>query len=156
MAIKDTASRTINGPAEEVSSSSPVRRILLLVLGDAIVFLVFAAVGRRSHGEAAGVNALLQIAWTAAPFAAGWFLVAPFVGAYRRLHARTPRRAAQEMAQRTALSWVAAWPVGLLFRGLIERGVPPFSFMIVTLISNMVFLLLWRLPFAWFSRAKSR
>ena len=43
--------------------------LLSLILGDALVFLIFAAIGRRSHGEAAGLDSLLQVALTAAPLA---------------------------------------------------------------------------------------
>src|SRR5882757_7272558 len=74
-----------------------IGRIILLVIGDVIVFLIFAAVGRRSYGEAASISSLLQVAGTAAPFALGWFIVAPFIGAYRR-HQTT---GVGNMAQRT-------------------------------------------------------
>ncbi|HEU5227180.1 MAG TPA: DUF3054 domain-containing protein [Ktedonobacteraceae bacterium] len=115
-------------------------RILILVAGDAVVFLIFSAIGRRSHNEAAGLDALWQIALTAAPFALGWFLVSPFVGAFRRALEIRPRK----MITRTALAWLAAWPVGLLVRGIVEQKVPPLSFALVTLISNMILLVLWR------------
>ena len=129
---------------------SNMQRITLLVIGDVLVFLIFSAIGRRSHGEAAGLNSLAQIALTAAPFAAGWFLVSPFVGAFRRGLEIQPRK----MAARTALAWLAAWPVGLIIRGFVEKGlpltfvIPPWTFALITLITNMLFLLLWRWPFA--------
>ena len=44
-------------------------RTTILIVGDACVFVIFAAVGRASHHEASGLNALLQIVLTAAPFA---------------------------------------------------------------------------------------
>ena len=66
-------------------------RVVLLVAGDLISFLVFAGVGRQSHGEASGLAALGQIAVTAFPFALGWYLVAPFIGAYRRTRTDGPR-----------------------------------------------------------------
>jgi hypothetical protein len=53
------------------------------VIGDALALLIFAALGRASHGEAAGLTALTQVAETAAPFIIGWFAVAPLFGAYR-------------------------------------------------------------------------
>jgi hypothetical protein len=73
---------------------SDARRIITLVVGDAIAFLVFAAIGRGSHGEATGLAAIPQIALTAAPFAAAWFIVAPFAGAYRRELTFEPRKMA--------------------------------------------------------------
>jgi hypothetical protein len=128
-----------------------IGRILLLVIGDAIVFLIFAAVGRRSHGEAASISSFLQVAGTAAPFALGWFIIAPLVGAYRRRQTAGVRK----MAQWTALSWLAAWPVTMLFRGIVvDRTVPPWTFMLISLISNMLFLEIWRVLFAWLSGLK--
>jgi hypothetical protein len=130
-----------------------IGRIILLLIGDAIVFLIFAAVGRRSHGEAASISSFLQVAGTAAPFALGWFIIAPFIGAYRRRQTT----GVGNMAQRTALSWIAAWPVAILFRGIaVDRAVPPWTFMLISLISNMVFLEVWRVLFAWLSGLKRR
>ena len=143
--INDQAARPQRG-------LSDLARILILILGDVIVFLIFSAIGRRSHGEASGLDAFSQIVLTAAPFALGWFLVSPFVGAFRRGLEIRPRA----MATRTALAWVAAWPVGLLIRGLIEQKIPPLSFALVTLITNMVFLLLWRWPLAFFLHKRKR
>ncbi|MCG8351374.1 MAG: DUF3054 domain-containing protein [Chloroflexales bacterium] len=120
-------------------------RVVWLVVGDLIAFLVFAAIGRRSHGAAAGLGALLEVAWTAAPFIAGWLLTAPFVGAYRREHTLAPG----PMLKRTALAWLAAWPVGLALRALFLSRSIPLSFAIVTLISNAIIICGWRGVFAW-------
>lgn len=117
-------------------------RLLLFIVGDALIFLLFAAIGRRSHSE---TDTLVQTALTALPFAAGWFIVSPFIGAFRRNMDVQPRT----MALRTALAWLASWPVGLLFRGIVEQKVPPLSFAIVTLISNMILLEAWRVTCAW-------
>ena len=126
-------------------------RITSLVIGDAIVFLVFAAVGRRSHGEAVGLGALFQVVLTAAPFAAGWFLVSPFTGAFRRGLEKQPGK----MLQRTLLSWVPGWAVGFTLRGIfVDHAIPPLTFAIVSLLSNTIFLLIWRLPFAWIGRTR--
>ncbi len=154
MAIKEHVPNAIDAEGmPENKDRANVGRIILLVIGDAIVFLIFAAIGRRSHGEAASISSFLQIVGTAAPFALGWFIVAPFIGAYRRRQTT----GVGNMAQRTALSWVAAWPVALLFRGIaVDRAVPPLTFMLISLISNMVFLEVWRVLFAWLSRLKRR
>jgi hypothetical protein len=136
---------------EGTKGMSDIARITTLVVGDAIVFLVFSAIGRRSHNEAAGLSSLIQIAITAAPFAIGWFIVSPFVGAFKRGLELRPAR----MARRTALSWVASWPVGLALRGIfVDHGVPPLTFAIVTLIANIILLLVWRVPFAWIVKAR--
>jgi hypothetical protein len=136
MASKDTLEH--NGKVN-------IGRIVLLVIGDAIVFLIFAAVGRRNHGEAAS---FLQVVGTATPFALGWFIIAPLVGAYRRRQTTGVRK----MAQWTALSWLAVWPATMLFRGVaVDRAIPPWTFMLISLISNMLFLEVWRVLFAWLS-----
>jgi hypothetical protein len=115
-----------------------------LVGGDALAFLLFAAIGRSSHGAAAGLDALLQVAGTAAPFAIGWFAVAPLVGAFRPSVTARPRA----MLGRTALAWLAAWPVGLVLRALaLQRGIP-LSFAVVTLVTVLVILGVWRGLFA--------
>jgi Protein of unknown function (DUF3054) len=121
------------------------RWIVALVAGDIVSFLVFAAVGRRSHNEASGPAAIGQIASTALPFALGWFLVSPWLGAFRRTLITSPRR----MLARTELGWLAAWPVALLLRwALSEDHRVPISFAAVVLVSNAIFLGTWRGLFA--------
>lgn len=154
MAMKEHKSNTVS--IDSLSNNddrASIGRIILLVIGDAIVFLIFAAVGRRSHGEAASISSFLLVVETAAPFALGWFIIAPVIGAYRYSQTTGVRK----MAQRTALSWLAAWPVALLFRGIVvDRAVPPWTFMLISLISNMLFLEIWRTLFAWLSGLKER
>jgi hypothetical protein len=146
MDIKERTSDTIsNLNTPEETQKSGTSRIALLAIGDALVFIIFAIIGMRSHKESLTIPSVLQVA---APFAIGWFLVSPFVGAFRRRITNQPGK----MSLRTALSWLLAWPLGLLLRGLIDREVPPLSFAIVTLITNTIFLQLWRVPFAWFTR----
>src|SRR5690348_1255746 len=119
--------------------------VIMLVIGDLICFLIFAALGRNTHGEASGFAAIPQIIITALPFAAGWFLVSPFVGAFRHKILTQPRA----MVMRTALAWLLAWPFAMLLRGIfVDHGIPPLSFAIVVLLFNMLLLLIWRWPFA--------
>lgn len=150
MDIKDktqaeTPTTPVKSQPEEMQGLSPIPRLVSLVVGDALIFLIFAAIGRSSHKESSN---LWQIALTALPFAAGWFLVSPFIGAFRRNIDVQPRI----MSLRTALAWLAAWPIGLLFRGFAEGGVPPVSFAIVTLITNAILLEAWRLLFSFITR----
>ncbi len=130
---------------------SQAGRTALLIGGDVIAFLVFAAIGRRSHGEAAGLDALFQVAATAAPFIAGWLAVAPFVGSYRQ----TATSGVGPMFQRTLLTWLLAWPLGLLLRALLLQRDIPQSFAIVVLITNTILLGGWRLLFAWLEARRS-
>lgn len=136
-------------PLYRSTEMSPRARTISLVVGDIICFLIFASLGASQHGK--GFN-LLQSVWIAVPFIAGWFLVSPFVGAFRADIATSPGK----MLRRTALSWLASWPVAMLFRWLlVDRvTVPPItfgdflSFSLVALIFNTGLLLLWRWPFS--------
>lgn len=127
--------------------------IATLVIGDTLAFLIFAAIGRSSHGETAGLASIPQIVLTAVPFAAAWFIVAPFVGAYRRELTAQPRK----MAIRTILAWVLSWPLAMVLRGLfVDHAVPPVSFALITLIFNTFILLVWRWPYALNNSIKKR
>lgn len=136
-------------PSNMSAHTGGSRQVGLLVLGDILAFLVFAALGRRSHGEAAGLMAFVEVVKTAAPFMLGWFLVAPFVGAYRLVSKQAKALfVPRTMLQRSALAWLAAWPLGLALRALfLQRGIP-ISFAIVTLLTNTVLVVGWRLVFA--------
>jgi Protein of unknown function (DUF3054) len=121
------------------------RAVIILVIGDIVCFLIFAALGRNTHGEASGFTAIPQIILTALPFAAGWFVVSPFVGAFRRELVAQPRA----MAIRTSLAWLLSWPVAMLLRGIfVDHGVPPLTFALIVLLFNMVLLVVWRSLYA--------
>jgi hypothetical protein len=148
MDIKERTSGAVSSP-EMPAHGSGVSRIALLASGDALVFIVFAFIGMRSHKEALTVPAVLI---TAAPFAIGWFLVSPFVGAFRR----NITSQVSKMSLRTVLAWLAAWPVGLLLRGITRHEVPPVTFALIMLVTNAVFLQIWRVPFAWVASRRKR
>jgi Protein of unknown function (DUF3054) len=141
MAIKDHV--RMEAGASPVPTSS---RTVLLVIGDAIVFLVFAFIGVKNHKEAVD---FVKVVTTAAPFALGWFIVAPFVGAFSRKKTGAPGK----MALYTILAWLPSLVLGMTFRGItVDHKVPPPSFIVITLISNTIFLSIWRVPFAWLTR----
>lgn len=143
----DTSTATNATPTAQ--SPSNKQRIINLAIGDVLVFLIFATIGIRSHDETLSVPKVLI---TAAPFIAAWFLVSPFIGAFRRGLELQPGK----MVLRTLLAWLASWPVALLFRGLLEWKFPPLSFALVTLITNTLFFLIWRWPFALVSRQRQQ
>ena len=116
-------------------------RIPALVIGDAAVFLLFAVVGRQAHHETLGPG---DVALTTVPFALGWFLVAPLVGAYRARATATPGA----MVRRTELAWLGAWPVTLALRWAFAGSVPEVAFATIILVANAVFLGVWRGVFA--------
>lgn len=157
---------TKNRPGAEVTPASkkdpyrlkpmsPRRRVITLVIGDAIVFLVFASIGQNSHGESLSVSSIIFIAL---PFALGWFLVAPFVGAFRGDIVSDPRR----MTNRTIQAWFLSWPVAMALRWLlVDRThntslISFLTFALVVLLVNTVILLLWRWPFAFNNRIRER
>src|SRR5579859_3548969 len=148
---KKTAHTAAASATPAVKEMSDTQRIVRLAIGDVFVFLIFAMLGRNSHNETSGLGALPQIILTALPFALGWFLVSPFMGAFKRDLVGQPRR----MAIRTGLAWLASWPVAMLLRIVTQAlttsegwRIPNWTFFLVTLISNLVFLLVWRWPFA--------
>ncbi len=145
-------------PLHRSREMSTRTRIISLAFGDLLCFLIFVTLGADAHGE--GFNPLYSL-WLALPFAAAWFLVSPFLGAFRADVATRPKK----MILRTMLCWLTAWPVAMLFRWLlVERvAVPPvsvgnfLSFSLVTLLFNLVLLsLFWRWPFALNNNLRSR
>ncbi|HEU5016275.1 MAG TPA: DUF3054 domain-containing protein [Roseiflexaceae bacterium] len=132
---------------DQSSSAATVdaRRVGLLAVGDLAVFMVFAAIGRASHSEAAGFSAIVEVAQTAAPFALGWFVVSPWLGAFNADVTAHPRR----MLGRTALAWLLALPIGLIVRALIIGRGSPLSFAIVTFVTALLLLLGWRGVYTW-------
>jgi hypothetical protein len=146
-------------PSLTHSPASPASpwRTAALVIGDAVSFLIFAGVGRDTHGEATGLAALGQVAWTALPFALGWFLVSPWVGAYRRAATDTILR----MLTRTELAWLAAYPAALILRLILAHDptltlTKFITFAIVILLANAAFLGVWRTAFALVARLVAR
>jgi hypothetical protein len=76
----------------------------------------------------------------ATPFAAGWFVVAPFLGAYKADLVAQPRR----LLPRVALAWLIALPLGLLLWSIVRQKTVQPAFAIVTFITNLIMLLGWR------------
>src|SRR5262245_31185667 len=138
--------------SESIAMPASVRRGALLAAGDLIAFHTVVAIGLASHGELTGVAALPRLVEVAIPFAAGWFVVAPLVGAFKFEIASRPRLS----LARTALAWLIGCPIGLLFWSLIrQRPVQP-AFAIVTFLTNLVILLGWRGAFAWLAMRRGR
>jgi hypothetical protein len=106
-----------------------------LILGDALVFLLFATLGSRSHEHRL---APLHILGVAAPFQVGWFVSALATGLYG---ARAGR---EGIVKRVLIAWLPAWAIGLAGRHFIFNEDIPVSFDIVALITNAVFLVTWR------------
>jgi hypothetical protein len=126
-------------------------RVAALAAGDTAALVVFALLGRNSHGLATGFAAVVETARTAAPFVLGWLAVAPWLGAFTR----ATTRGALPMLRATALAWVPALLVGALLRAAaIGRFSPP-SFYVVTFLVGLALLAVWRAAFAWVEGRRS-
>lgn len=144
-----TSSRKRAYPAERPYRQS----VILLVIGDILCFLIFALLGDTSHGEFTGLAAIPHIILISLPFLAGWFLVAPFLGLYRKELTTEPRA----MAYRTAIAWIPAWVIAMVLRGIfIDHAIPGTAFMLIAFVFNLAILEIWRWPFALNNLARKR
>lgn len=116
-------------------------RRLPLVAGDVLTFLAFAALGRRAHSMG---SALDDVVGTALPFMVAWAIVAPFTGVYGAAATVDARSA----ATRAALTWLVAFPLGLLLRTPLVGHVAHWSFALVAGFFTLVMLVGWRSVFA--------
>ena len=124
------------------TAAPPSRISLLAAAADAVAVVVFAAVGRLSHGEA---DDLLGLAATVAPFGVG------LVAAWATLAVR--RDPTGWRAGAVAVVCVAG--VGLLLRAGFT-GRLPLSFAVVATVSLAVLMLGWRGLAALVSRTAHR
>jgi hypothetical protein len=108
-------------------------------IGDAIVFLIFAGIGRASHGEAVG-NAALRTVGTALPFLAGWFAAA----LVWRVYASETLHVHRGGLTRVTVTWITGAIIALTIRSILEHRVVPATFAGIAFGFNLVLLLLWR------------
>ncbi|QDQ99428.1 DUF3054 domain-containing protein [Tomitella fengzijianii] len=111
----------------------------MAVVADALLVIIFAAIGRQSHDETNGVVGALSTAW---PFlvglAVGWALV--FAASRRNRTAPHPLRAWPA----GVVLWVATVLCGMLLRAATGEGTA-FAFIIVATLFNLLTLVGWRL-----------
>ncbi len=104
---------------------------MVALVGDAVVILVFAALGRGFHSEANPVLGVLGTAW---PFlvgaAAGWLL--PVV-----------RRRPLALWPAGVSVWLGAYLIGMLLRAVTGQGLAV-AFLVVALCFLGLFLVGWR------------
>jgi hypothetical protein len=133
-------------------SASPA---IILIIGDALVMLLFAWVGRRSHSMSIlDIRALLT---AVAPFIVAWFLVTPWFGLFKADVSQHWRK----LLPRLLVAWAIGGPLALVLRALflgraIPGGIIP-SFAVVALGFTTLFMLTWRLGYIWWvSRRRSQ
>jgi hypothetical protein len=150
------AVKRFSTPLAAIDASKPGNRkeawrFYILTLGDELVFLVFSIIGVYSHGEMTGIGSII---WTVLPFILSWSLVAPFLGAFRRELMTQPKA----MALKTMRVWLIVWPLAVVLHFVFDWHVisvtSTLSFALVVLITNMILLLIWRIPFALVNRAR--
>ncbi|WP_330233592.1 DUF3054 domain-containing protein [Nocardia sp. NBC_00508] len=127
-------------------------RKLLPLVTDALLVIVFCAIGRRSHDEAV-LAGLLRTLWPfATGLAAGWLIVAS---------SRWRRTAGAAEFDGTALwptgiaVWVSTLVGGMLLRVVSGQGTAV-SFVLVAGIVLALFLLGWRAVFKALTRSRLR
>jgi hypothetical protein len=137
-------------------NAQPSRRIsraqVILLAGDALIFVFFAVEGRATHELGLGASPLLTVLTVAAPFAVPWFILAWVLDAFQPSTIRQPRR----MLFATAFAWLCGGSIGLVARTMIlQRPLLP-AFAAAALGINGVLLLGWRGVFSLVAaRAKS-
>lgn len=125
-----------------------LKRIILLVAGDFLAFLLFVWIGRSNHALA--LTDVGAVIWTAAPFMIAWFVISPWLGLFQIEISESWRK----FLPRFLVAWVLlGGPLGLILRNIfLQRpligGIIP-SFAIVTLLVTTLFLLIWRLGYIW-------
>ena len=117
------------------------RSLPLLIAGDVGAFLLWVIAGLATHEMYS--NLLFNVARVATPFLIGWFVVAPFTGAYDLSGASRGL-----FLRRSILTWLAGTCLGLLLRAtLFHNGFVPI-FAAVTLVVTALLVLGWRTVFA--------
>jgi hypothetical protein len=123
------------------SDAVPAWHYILLAVGDALVLLAFAAIGRASHSLTDG-NPLVATLLTASPFLATWAVVAPLMYVYGK-GVQALNSAGWWLAH-TALTWLVAGPLGLALRLVLFRRPFILIFMLVTMATVWLMMLVWR------------
>ncbi|RKQ94926.1 hypothetical protein U746_0683 [Mycolicibacterium mucogenicum 261Sha1.1M5] len=135
-----TSASDTTAPSARRASAAAIAGALAL---DAILIVVFAAIGRESHAREATLLGPLETAW---PFLAGLAISWLLTLAWRRPAA----------ILRTGLPvWIGTVALGMLFRALTDQGTA-LPFVIVATLTVGAFLLGWRLIALLMSRGRSR
>ena len=118
--------------------------ILLAALGDLAVFALFVFAGRAEHG-------IIQEAafWrTALPFAAVWFALSPWLGAFRT----STLTSARASAWRIPLVWLLCGVIAVVLRVWLTDRTFQLTFALVAIGVQAVMLLGWRVALSLLSR----
>jgi len=143
-AIVSHTTKSISRPSIAVSA--------WLALGDALVFIVFAVVGRATHEMPLGAAPVETILSVIAPFAAPWFAIAmPARALYIDVKASVRRS-----LLRAGVILLCAGTIGLVIRAALLQRPIAVAFALVTLGVNGALLLAWRMALALLLRRNER
>ena len=129
----------------EQTSYTPFNRPLLAAI-DTIALIIFAAIGKSSHTTTGDID-IIAVLLTAFPFVTSWLLTSPITNVYSPDDTDTSN-ILLSTAKKVVKGWGVAIPLGVVLRGVIKGYAPPVPFIIVTLISTFVILVLARVLFA--------
>lgn len=130
-------------PAPRGPDWLPTWELAALALGDFLVLVIFAVVGRGSHGLSTGQGGIVAVLNTAAPFMLAWLIVGAAVGTYRGKALYPPAR----VLARTLLAALIAGPLGVIFRALWLGRPVMINFVLVATAVSGALLVVWR--FVW-------
>lgn len=127
------------GRSRESTESDPIQVVrIVAMMGDALIFLAFAFIGRTSHREA-DAGAITGLLGTALPFLAGWFASAVAFGGYASDTLSTVRIA----TTRTLRVWVIGCAIALAIRSVLEHRIVPLTFAAIAFTFNLMLLATW-------------
>jgi hypothetical protein len=148
-----------SSPGAESAYYTPSDRPILAAV-DAFGLVLFAAIGKSSHGGGGGGgwgggiddvtggsslgllldNPVVGVLSTALPFVAAWMTTSPFTGVYSPDDESSDEDVLSNAARKVGGGWIVAVPLGIALRGVAGGYAPPVSFAIVTMISTFVIL----------------
>lgn len=131
---------------EESTIYTPLNRPLLAVI-DIISLIIFAVIGKSSHNTN-GDPDVVAVLMTAFPFVTAWLSTSPVTNVYSPDDTSDDSNVLVSTAKKIIKGWAVAVPLGIALRGVIKGYFPPISFIIVTLISTFIILVVVRVLFA--------
>lgn len=131
----------------------PTWEIFAVGLGDVVMLLIFAAIGRVQHDVVSAEGPVVGTINTAFPFVVAWLALAAILGAFSgKAFYPIPR-----VIVRTLRASVLAAPLGVLLRAAAQAAPTQFyafrwdsinpSFILVSILATSLLLLVWRV--AW-------
>jgi len=117
-----------------------------LVIGDILALAIITVIGFASHGET-GLSFLPRMLTTFIPLIVGWFLIAPWLGAFNPQITINPKQ-----LWRPPLAMLLATPIAVILRAAMLNGVALPLFTLILGMSSALGMLIWRGLFALWSK----